>query len=355
MRADVTGIRAGVHRATRALVATMLMAAMTVAACGPLPRPFKPEAEAPPNPLVMEIATAGVWIAPIEGVSLPMSQLLVDSVAEGLRAKGIKVVIDEPTTSRYHLRGRAELNRTDPSFDNVALIRWTLTDIDGKPLGTDVQGVGGDREEWEYGSPRIIAEVGDNVPAFIAASIEREEDSLKPVRPRVAGLWVNGITGAPGNGNQALARAITTAVERAGIAVAYDRRYAEFVLDGRVSLGQPKDGLQRIEIVWRVLTQDGREIGRATQKNMVAAGTFDGPWGEIAIVVADAALGGIRGVLRAAGTDQFRPDASARRLETQIPAAAGLAPLPPPGLEIEGVAARPRKPANPSATPTPPG
>lgn len=347
----MTEIRIGKRRALRALVMVLL----ALAACGPLPRPFKPEAEAPPNPLVIEIATSGVWIAPIDGVSLPMSQLLVDSVAEGLRRKGIKVITDEPTTSRYQLRGRAELNRADPTFDNVALIRWTLTDLDGRPLGTDVQGVGGDREEWEYGSPRIITQVGDNVPAFISDSIQKEEDSLKPVQPRVAGLWVSRIHGAPGDGNQALARAISNAVERAGIPVAFDHRYAEFVLDGRVSLGAPKDDLQRVEIVWRVLTQDGREIGRATQKNMVAAGTFDGPWGEVATVVADAALGGIRGVLRAAGVTRFRPDPSARLLETEIPSAAGMAPLPPPRLEIEGVAARPKKPGNLGATPTPPG
>lgn len=335
------------------IAAAIVVAAL--AACGPLPRPFKPAAEAPPSPLVMEVVTAGVWIAPIAGVSRPMSQLLVDSVAEGLRRQGIEVVTDEPTTSRYQLRGRAELNRTDPSYDNIALIRWTLIDVDGRTLGTDVQGVDGDRDEWDYGSPRIVADVGDNVPAFIAAAINKEEETLKPVRPAIAGLWVDVIAGAPGDGNRSLRRAIASAVERAGLAVAYDRRHAEFVLDGRVSLGPPTDGLQRIEIVWRVLTQDGREIGRATQKNMVEAGTFDGPWGDVAFVVADAALGGIQGVLRAAGATRLKLPASARVLETDIPAAAGSVPLPPPKLELEGVAARPRKPGNAGPTPQPPG
>lgn len=333
--------------------AALVLALLALAACGPLPRPFKPPAEAPPSLLVREIATSGVWIAPIEGVSAPMSQLLVDSVAEGLRHKGIKVIADEPTTSRYQLRGKAELNRTDPSYDNVALIRWTLTDADGQTLGTDVQGVDGDRDEWDYGSPRIIADVGNNVPAFIADSIKKEEKSLQPVTPRVAGLWIDGITGAPGDGNRSLARAIATSVERAGLALAIDRRHAEFVLDGQVSVGTPNDDRQRVEIVWRVLTQDGREIGRATQKNMVAAGTFDGPWGNVANIVADAALGGIRGVLRTAGTIRFRVPPSAHVLDTDFPAAAGNAPLPPPRLEVEGIAARPKKPGNPGATPPP--
>ncbi len=343
----------GTRRIPRRRLAAVAMLA-AVAACAPLPRPFQPPPESMPSPLVSDVVTSGVSIAPISGVSSPMSQLLVDSVAEGLRKKGIKVVDGAPATSRYRLRGAAELNRTDPSFDNVVLIRWTLADSDGRTLGTDVQGVGGDREEWDYGSPRIIADVGANVPAFIAENIVKDEETLKPVAPRIAGLWVEGISGAPGDGNRSLKRAITVAVERAGIPVAFDRRHAEFLLDARVGLTAPKDGLQRVEIVWRVLTQDGREIGRATQKNMVEAGTFDGAWGDVAFIVADAALGGIRGVLRVAGDTRVRPRDSARALDTDIPSA-GEAPLPPPRLEVEGVAARPRKPGNPGATPTPPG
>jgi len=60
-------------------------------------------------------------------------------------------------------------------------------------------------------------------------------------------------------------------------------------------------------------------------------------------------------VLQAAGATRFLPDPSGRRLETEIPAAAGAVLLPPPRLEIEGIAARPKKPGNLGPTPTPPG
>lgn len=337
------------------LVLAPAMLALAVAACGPLPRPFKPEAAAPPNALVAEVVTAGVWIAPIEGVSLPMSQLLVDSVADGLRKNGIKIVKDEPTTSRYQLRGRAELNSIDPSFDNVALIHWTLVGVDGKVIGAETQGVGGDREEWDYGSPKIIQDVGANVPAFIADAITKDEDTLKAVRPRIAGMWVNPIRDAPGDGGRSLTRAIEASIERAGMSVASDRRHAEFVLDGRVRVDPPAKGLQRVEIVWAVQTPDGREIGRATQKNMVEAGTFDRQWGEVADVVAEAALGGIQGVLRAAGAYGVRLGQPMRVLNTDFPAAVGMAPLPPPRLDLEGVAAPRKKPGNPASALSPPG
>lgn len=325
------------------------------AACGPLPRPFQPEAEAPPSPLVMEVATQGVWIAPIDGVSRPMSQLLTDSVAAGLKQKGIKIVADEPALSRYQLRGRAELNNTDPGLDNVALIHWILYDVKDRVIGLETQRIAGDREAWDYGSPKIIQDVGANVPAFIAETIREDEETMKPVRPRTAGLWVNPVREAPGDGNRSLTRAIEAAVERVGIPVASDRRFAEFVLDGRVAVGQPAKGLQRIEIVWAVKTPDGREIGRATQKNMVEAGAFDGRWGESAAIVAEAAVPGIQGVLRAAGTYRLGMNPIAKVLRTDFPEAAGMAPLPPPRLELEGVSPPGKKPGNRAATPSPPG
>jgi hypothetical protein len=303
----------------------------------------------------MEVTTAGVWIAPIDGVSKPMSQLLTDSVAEGLKMQGIKIVADEPTLSRYQLHGRAELNNTDPSYDNVALIHWILYDVNGKVMGIETQRVGGDREEWDYGSPKIVQDVGANVPAFIAETIRYDEETLKPVRPRTTGLWIDPVRDAPGDGNRSLTRAIGAAIEKVGIPVASDRRFAEFVLDGRVKIGAPASGLQRIEIVWAVKTPDGREIGRATQKNMVEAGAFAGPWGESAAIVAEAAVPGIQGVLRAAGTYRLGITPIAKILQTDFPAAAGLVPLPPPRLDLDGVSPPGKKPGIRAATPSPPG
>ena len=168
--------------------------------------------------------------------------------------------------------------------------------------------------------------------------------TLNPVKPRLAGLWVNPIENAPGDGNRSLTRAIKTAIKRAGIAIAGARRHAEFVLEGRFRLDRAKDGLQRVEIVWLVMTPDGREIGRATQKNLVETGTFSGSWGDVATLVADAALEGIQGVLQAAGVARYRLGPPARVLKTEIPAAQGKTALPPPWLDPEAAQTRMKTP-----------
>jgi hypothetical protein len=322
----------------------LVLAALTVAACGPLPRPFRTAPEKPFNPLVTEVAALGVMVEPIDGTSLPMSRLLTEAVVEGLKRTGISATTDAGKNSRYRLMGKAELNQANQSLPFVMVIDWILLDYDGKIIGEASEGISGSRKDWEYGSPKIIAEVGENAPKLIVAMIGEEEKGQQAVKPRLAGLWVGPVTNAPGDGNRSLARAIKIALKGGGIALAQDREHAEFVLESRVRVDPAKDSLQRVEIVWTVSTPDNREIGRATQRNLVEAGTFSGAWGEVAAIVAAAALEGIEGVLRVAGASLNRFGPLAKVLKTDIPLADGKVLLPPPRLDLEGLAPASKRP-----------
>ncbi len=77
----------------------LVLAALTAAACGPLPRPFKPAPETPPGPLVTEAAALGVWVEPLDGTSLPMSRLLTEAVVEGFKRTGIRATTDAGKTA----------------------------------------------------------------------------------------------------------------------------------------------------------------------------------------------------------------------------------------------------------------
>ncbi|MDA1091025.1 MAG: hypothetical protein O3A85_12030 [Proteobacteria bacterium] len=315
---------------------------LSVVACGPLPRPFKTPAEAPPNPLVMEAAALGVWVQPLDGTTLPMSKLLGESVVDGFKRLGIRATTNEAANSRYRLKGAAKLNRDDPSLPYVMVIEWTLSDYDGDVIGIVNEGVPGSREEWDNGSPMVLNAVGGTAPGLVAAMIGEDEKTLEPAGPLLAGLWIAPIEDAPGDGNISLTRAIIIAIKGAGVKLAQERDHAEFVLQGRVSLDAPIDGLERVEIVWTVLTSDGREIGRARQENLVEEGTFSGAWGEVASIVAAAALEGIQGVIQVAGSSRHRLGASPRVLNTDVPLSSGKVILPPPQLELEGLRPRPK-------------
>lgn len=317
-----------------------LIAVMFVAACGPVPKPFQPAQGAPESPLAKAGSASGVWIQSIDGASPPMSKLLTEAMVAGFETYGVRAQTGPRGNTRYRLKGWARINTENPALPYAVLINWTLFDFDGQVLGEEMQGVAGSKNDWDVGAPNVIADVGENAPEIIIGLIDIDEETLKPVRPKLVGLWVKPIKDAPGDGNTSLTRAIKAVLQGVGIAVTGERRYAEYVLEGGVSLGDGKDGLQRIEIVWAVKTLDGREIGRATQKNLVEEGTFDGPWGEVAGLVAEGALEGIERVLQAAGTFRSRLGPSARVLKTEVPKTGGRETLPPPTLVLEGVGKR---------------
>ncbi|MEK9662216.1 MAG: hypothetical protein VW644_10860, partial [Alphaproteobacteria bacterium] len=81
---------------------------------------------------------------------------------------------------------------------------------------------------------------------------------------------------------------------------------------------------QQASLDWRVIANDGVEIGKITQSNPVAAGSLDGSWGEIADIAAQGAAQGIdalirkidwrrRGIVRTTGETRGLPPQTGRR------------------------------------------
>ncbi len=324
--------------------------AAVVAACGDLPRPFKRTYATPPNPLVEEGVQGGVWVDEVEGPPVPMARLLADSVARELGKLEVPAFTGKRRPTHYVLKGEAVRN-VSPEVPYVVQVHWTLLDRSGNRVGIHSQGVTATNWEWDYGSPKVVREVGEASATAIAALVQADDPTLKPVRTATAtGLWVKPIDGAPGDGDVALTRAIRIALAGAGTDVVSEKTKARYVLDGSVRLSPPRGAGQRVEIVWVVRTPAGNEIGRAAQANTVPVGTFDRRWGNLAALVAAAAVGGIRDIVDAASDAADSGGTHPRILKTNLPfGPAGVdLPLPEPPPD-------PRLPRLPGRAPPPPG
>lgn len=238
-----------------------------------------------------------VRVEQLLGPALPMAKLLSNAVTASLNEYGVKSSTRHGEASRYVLEGRAEANWNDHRVPFVMLIYWTLSDQDGDRVGEYIQGVRGARWQWEYGDPLIIRSVGNGAAKPLAAMIIDEQDNVLPVLLMGAGILVEPISGAPGDGNQSLRRAIIAALGRADVSVTDDRRQASLKLMGSVNMARLDDGRDKVEIVWRMMRVDDFEIGRATQENILPAGTLNGAWGEEAEAIAIAAVDGIERIL----------------------------------------------------------
>lgn len=269
----------------------------------------------------------GIRIEPLQGPPVPMARLLAQSVASELDALHVTTVVGSEGDSRYVLRGRAERNAGDRRVPFIVIISWRLLDEAGAVVGQHTQGVEGTWWQWEYGDPRILRSVAMGAARPIAQLARFEEPAAPAGAPQPANLLIDGVDGAPGDGNDALALAMKEAATAAGIALTELPDVATHLLHGEVIATPPEGGRQTIRIVWTMTTPDGREVGRATQENAIDAGSLDKAWGRVAAVVARAATKGVEEIL--GRSRQIREVLPVPPPERPLPAVPGRAP--PPG------------------------
>lgn len=104
---------------------------------------------------------------------------------------------------------------------------------------------------------------------------------------------VPSVTGAPGDGSVALTSAIQRELSRNGVQLSEAAGAQSYKVEGKVSVGQAKDGKQPITIDWNVKDPTGKKLGTVSQKNEIAQGSLDGAWGKTADAAAAAAAQGI--------------------------------------------------------------
>ena len=122
-------------------------------------------------------------------------------------------------------------------------------------------------------------------------------DSAGPVN-----TIVPSVTGAPGDGGATLTAAIQRELTNKGVALTTAPSAQTYKVEGKVAMGQGKDGKQPIQIDWTVIDPKGKKLGTVSQKNEVPQGSLDGSWGKTADAAAAAAAQGILKLLPQAKT-----------------------------------------------------
>jgi hypothetical protein len=104
---------------------------------------------------------------------------------------------------------------------------------------------------------------------------------------------VPNVAGAPGDGGTSLTSAIQRELSKNGVPLSQASSPQTYKVEGKVVMGQGKDGKQPIQIDWSVFDPKGKKLGTVSQKNEVPQGSLDGTWGKTADAAAQAAAQGI--------------------------------------------------------------
>jgi hypothetical protein len=101
------------------------------------------------------------------------------------------------------------------------------------------------------------------------------------------------VAGAPGDGEQALAAALTSALVARGLKPGEAFQANVYEVQGTVKAVPASKGKETVTIVWVVLAPDGTQLGITRQKKDVRKGSLDKSWGPAARAAAAAAASDI--------------------------------------------------------------
>jgi hypothetical protein len=254
----------------------LLVIATVLGGCS-LPQPFQPDVI---PPLTKPGVRAGLVVIPVEGATdgALFAEALADALADQEFAASTKPI---PGPS-YRLIGRAVSEGEDIRLE------WEVEDPARGFAGAVAQGIA--REQmaaWRAGDPGLYRTLAKSAAAEIA-SLLAESNAVTQEQPLI---FIPEVVGAPGEGPRTLQRSMAYVLDKRGLKVA---EHAEpdakptFVLKGAMTV-KTQAGRSQVAIAWNLTRPDGTVVGTVNQANEVPAALLEGPWGDIAFAIADAA------------------------------------------------------------------
>ena len=282
-----------------------LLALLALAACGDLPQPFlgRPGAMASrlaqPPPSRLSVPTPSQSLLPDAGAAAWAA-----ATADALVTQEIPAAASPRRRNEWSLALSAEVRGAEvvPTYTILNPAGETGGFSEGAPIPTAA---------WAGGDPAVLKAAATQAAPGIGSLLERIEAARQLSDPnslknRPARIHFTGVSGAPGDGNASLPMQMRTKLAGLGLVVQDTARGADFSLRGEVKTAPGAAGTTRIELQWVVADGEGArspgaERGRIVQLNEVPPGSLDRYWGDVAVVVAAEAAGGVRDVILNAG------------------------------------------------------
>jgi hypothetical protein len=266
-----------------------------------IPQPFKGK-ERNDDMIAQAIRVQALVVAAPSGLQQERAEALRGRIVELAQASDIPA-LPEASVRAWSLSGEALRIATpvqasgkgkDKSKDESGrgVIMWRLNDPDGMQrakFSVTFRTVQDALSEADLG---VVAQ--NTVSALDAALLRPDTQVSQTITAAVKPIaWVGTIKGAPGDGNQALARALTGILPLKGVALGETQATAQWVVEGVIKVVPGRSDQDVVSLTWRVLDAKGKEAGVITQENAVPRGRLSKPWREIAGFAAEAAAEGI--------------------------------------------------------------
>ncbi len=269
---------------------------LALASCGTLPEPFYGNS----GPVAARLA---IPPAPVLMIPAP-TQAMLDDKSANLFAQDLAAALvnyDVPSIAgpavkaNWHLAASARLN------GNAVVPAYAVIGPDGKNYGSE-SGAPVPAQQWANGDATAL----NNAALADAASLSKllagvnakvqggNPESLENRTPRI---FVRGVTGAPGDGDNSLAENLTRDLPGPDDEVVKDAARADFTVTANIKTQPAPHGQVLVELDWSVFDANHRKIGQVTQLHSLAPSDISPYWGDVAAAAASEAATGIQQVV----------------------------------------------------------
>jgi hypothetical protein len=264
-----------------------------------------------------------------------VSRELQNQLTADIERQNIRVAKAPTDKAEYTLRGYVVSSLEKKGSKAKISYIWDVTDGAGKGVhrvsGEETVAAGKSKDPWTAVSPAVIQAIATKTVSSVTAWLPTggspavasaggapvqtaalqgsapppsyaTPPSAPPQSSTVTGsvgksgavkALVPSVTGAPGDGSSTLRTALQRELTRSGVALTDAKSPDTYIVEGKVAMGQGKDGKQPITIDWSVTDPTGKKLGTVSQKNEVPQGSLDSSWGKTADAAAAAAAQGI--------------------------------------------------------------
>jgi len=269
---------------------------LLLGACGTLPEPFYGDPgtagaklAVPPAPVlaIPNLAAAGLDDA--------SGEVYATDLANALNALDVPSLARAPKPSEWRLTAKVT---TSGGFVTPS---YAIIGPDGKNYGVQT-GTPVDAASWAAGDPGVLSQEAttdataiSNKLAAINASVQQSNpNSLENRPPR---LFLGAVTGAPGDGDNALTIAMLRDLPGGDTKLVTDPADADFTITGHVKTQPDTNNQLLVELDWVVQDTSHRKIGQVTQLHDLKPGDIEPYWGDVAAAAAAEAATGVNEVI----------------------------------------------------------
>ena len=266
--------------------------------------------------LLSPIAAASDFaVSPVEGAPPPFDERLARLVAEELGFIDIPATTDLDGDHLFVLAGKAT-SKSDWTGTYTKIV-WQVQDDAGRMLTEieieDTAPFVSPDTPWEALDLAALKRLAQKTAvavesaqedldtAVAAAPQSRDPGTQAAAKPQRGRMSIGAISGAPGDGNEALAMALAQVLRQYQVIVEAKPGPGVYSTKATVSVTNKDAQTQTVRIEWRLMGPAGQSYGTVEQENDVAAGSLN-VWGDIAVYAAAGAGDGLVALMEQLGT-----------------------------------------------------